>query len=628
MALTKVRSEQLDAAQTSITSVGTLTSLTMTGDLTVDTSTLKVDSTNNRVGIGTASPSFQLEVSADSSSGVMSVKNAANGRDTFRSENAAGTRTFNIGTDASGHGNLIVRNSSGTITSYLGGSGSSYLNAGNIGIGTNDPKASTKLQVAGRGLFTAGAPDPGDGSPAGVAVGYDTSNGYGFIQAIQTGVANKPLRIQPNGTDHIILGTGGAFVGIGSTAPESLLELEKTSSTVFDGTDTSGQATAGTTLAIQNLSDTNNTFSQILFRNRNSSKAVSRIASLTDSTGTEMAFVVENNGSPAEVLRLDKTGKVGIGTNAPAQALEVVKSGFAYVRTRSTSSGFTGFDIGQHSGGSIYLNNRDNTSINFMTNNTQRMSLDNSGNLGIGTMSPASHLHVTSGADTVFTLGTSNGTADGRINFRNSSGTDAGRIWYNTSGNRMMFYTNSTERMRIDSHGTLAVGTTDTHQWSVFDGRIRLGAIGCFATTATSTQILSNAYYNGAYRYIAAQGASRYYQTGGAHYWEVASSGSADGVITFSEAMRIEGSGNVIIGKTVTAQSTAGSVLYSNGQIYASVSGGQPMVLTRLSNDGPIAIFYKDSEEVGRISSRSSGGNMQISTDESGIDFGLSLIHI
>ena len=36
MALTKVRSEQLDAAQTSITSVGTLTSLTMTGDLTVD----------------------------------------------------------------------------------------------------------------------------------------------------------------------------------------------------------------------------------------------------------------------------------------------------------------------------------------------------------------------------------------------------------------------------------------------------------------------------------------------------------------------------------------------------------------------------------------------------------------
>jgi hypothetical protein len=40
----------------------TLASATITGDLTVDTSTLKVDSTNNRVGIGTASPAYPLSV--------------------------------------------------------------------------------------------------------------------------------------------------------------------------------------------------------------------------------------------------------------------------------------------------------------------------------------------------------------------------------------------------------------------------------------------------------------------------------------------------------------------------------------------------------------------------------------
>ena len=44
------------AAQTNITSVGTLSSLTVSGDLTVDTSTLFVDSTNNKVGLGTATP--------------------------------------------------------------------------------------------------------------------------------------------------------------------------------------------------------------------------------------------------------------------------------------------------------------------------------------------------------------------------------------------------------------------------------------------------------------------------------------------------------------------------------------------------------------------------------------------
>ena len=50
------------AAQTAITSVGTLSSLAITGDLTVDTTTLKVDSTNNRVGIGTTTPSTALDV--------------------------------------------------------------------------------------------------------------------------------------------------------------------------------------------------------------------------------------------------------------------------------------------------------------------------------------------------------------------------------------------------------------------------------------------------------------------------------------------------------------------------------------------------------------------------------------
>src|SRR5210317_1313598 len=51
----------VDAAQTQITSVGTLGSLTVSGDLTIDTSTLVVDSTNNRVGILDATPAVSLD---------------------------------------------------------------------------------------------------------------------------------------------------------------------------------------------------------------------------------------------------------------------------------------------------------------------------------------------------------------------------------------------------------------------------------------------------------------------------------------------------------------------------------------------------------------------------------------
>jgi hypothetical protein len=43
-------------------------SATITGDLTVDTSTLKVDSANDRVGIGTASPSYLLDILATGAS--------------------------------------------------------------------------------------------------------------------------------------------------------------------------------------------------------------------------------------------------------------------------------------------------------------------------------------------------------------------------------------------------------------------------------------------------------------------------------------------------------------------------------------------------------------------------------
>jgi len=56
------------AAQTNITSVGTLSSATISGDLTVDTSTLKVDSTNNRVGIGNASPDVSLDLGSNTDS--------------------------------------------------------------------------------------------------------------------------------------------------------------------------------------------------------------------------------------------------------------------------------------------------------------------------------------------------------------------------------------------------------------------------------------------------------------------------------------------------------------------------------------------------------------------------------
>ena len=52
-------------------------SMTITGDLTVDTSTLKVDSTNNAVGIGVATPSAQLHIQGDDTSNQVIIENTS-----------------------------------------------------------------------------------------------------------------------------------------------------------------------------------------------------------------------------------------------------------------------------------------------------------------------------------------------------------------------------------------------------------------------------------------------------------------------------------------------------------------------------------------------------------------------
>ena len=53
------------AAQTNVTSLGTLSSLTVTGDITIDSTTLKVDSANNRVGIVKGTPTESLDVTGN-----------------------------------------------------------------------------------------------------------------------------------------------------------------------------------------------------------------------------------------------------------------------------------------------------------------------------------------------------------------------------------------------------------------------------------------------------------------------------------------------------------------------------------------------------------------------------------
>ena len=105
MALSKVGSNQIDSAA----------SLSVTGDLTVDTSTLKVDSSNDRVGIGTSSPGDELHINStganvnlrltrDTNTGCRVTGSDGGTTPSFIVETiASGTATERIRIDNSGH---------------------------------------------------------------------------------------------------------------------------------------------------------------------------------------------------------------------------------------------------------------------------------------------------------------------------------------------------------------------------------------------------------------------------------------------------------------------------------------------------------------------------------------------
>lgn len=142
---------------------------------------------DGNVGVGTSAPGQTLQ-----------VVNASN----YQFRLGAGS-TFNYDMGRSGSDGLLYfyGNQSG-FTGYVfsGADGERMrINAsGNVGIGTSSPGSNTRLNVAGRGLFTSGGFDPSDGTASGVSISYDTGNNVGTIGAVQTGVSERELRMRGN----------------------------------------------------------------------------------------------------------------------------------------------------------------------------------------------------------------------------------------------------------------------------------------------------------------------------------------------------------------------------------------------------------------------------------------------
>jgi hypothetical protein len=86
-----------------------------------------------------------------------------------------------------------------------------------------------------------------------------------------------------------------------------------------------------------------------------------------------------------------------------------------------------------------------------------------------------------------------------------------------------------------------------------------------------------------------------------------------------STAVTLDSSGNVLVGKTSSNYGTAGVQLQSNGELYVTRNGGNPVSINRLSSDGVITNFAKDGTVVGSIGTYA--GDLIIGTTDTGLRF-------
>ncbi len=343
-----------------------------------------------------------------------------------------------------------------------------------------------------------------------------------------------------------------------------------------------------------------------------------------------------DGSAETQLMTFLESGNVGIGTSSPSFSLDV-NSGTTntVARFTSTDSGagvlltdVTGSSKVETSGATLRISVDDDaavasSSIQFRVDGSTKATIDDSGNVGIGTSSPAAPLSIegsSTGEYDALILRNSNSAASGQstaIIFEASAGTsgDEAASVAKISGLRtgagskgdLLFHTTlagvSSEAMRIDSSGNVGIGTSSPssvlHLSTSNDPKITLTDTG-FGASADITGSNGNLRLNS--------------QT--ATIFDMAD----------SEAMRLDSSGNLLVGKTSASSASVGFQAGQNGFIAATRTSSEPLVLNRLSSDGAIATFRKDSSTVGSIgvkqSDASSGdGELFIASGNTGLFF-------
>jgi hypothetical protein len=192
------------------------------------------------------------------------------------------------------------------------------------------------------------------------------------------------------------------------------------------------------------------------------------------------------------------------------------------------------------------------------------------------------------------------GTSDvGRLFFADgTSGADAYRGWveYGHTGNEMTFGTNGGTKLTLTSAGNLGLGVAPSAWRTDFNARALQLNNASFATfNDDSLYVAQNSFLSATgWKYISTNAATTYVQNAGTHSWNTAASGTAGNPISFTTAMALDASGNLLVGST---------------SVPSPVSNYKSLVVG--GTTGGIVDIGTTSTSYGRVSADSAGLNVE-----------------
>jgi hypothetical protein len=458
---------------------GSFTNASYTGTLTGGSGVVNIGSgqvykdASGLVGIGTSAPADKLSVVGTTNREYVRVES------TFSSSGSeAGIRLKTAGTNGKEY--LIFNaNTEGSLRIYDATAASERMRIdsnGLVGIGTSSP--SYKLEVKGAAA-TAGQLSIHDGTGDTVTSGNNAASllFQARDSSIRTIAEIDAIHTTTNGT-------GGAMVfqtRVSDTLAERM-RIDSAGSLLVNTTAGYGKFTVASTAGT----------GKVLLDNYATVPTSENVISIyADATN---GYIQSYNNAYKNIVICGSGGNVGIGTTSISGKLSI--NGEVYAAAGSVSGVAYGFYPKGTYGNTGMFSPAANT-VAFATTGGERVRIDSSGRVGIGTTSPDTLLNI-QGLNPTLLIQDSDEAGDGFIKFQTANGTQRGYIQTAMTSNVMIFGTGTSERVRIDSSGNLLVGCTSLPGGGTTGTAFQLGASisgMCTWTNRSSTTAASDHAY-------------------------------------------------------------------------------------------------------------------------------------